>query len=80
LSYIFKKCFVRNVIARIVHKILNQISVGRVLIVADQISKILVINAKMYSHQIETPKSRPGMIIRAFVVKARNSTVLGIFQ
>jgi hypothetical protein len=59
---------------------LNQIRVGRVLIVADQINNTLVINAKMYNHQIDTPKSNPGIMIKAFVVKARNSTVLGIFQ
>jgi hypothetical protein len=48
--------------------------------VADHINKMLVINAKIYNHQIEIPKSSPGIIMRAFVVKARNSTVLGMFQ
>lgn len=63
-----------------VQRMLNQIRVGSVLIVADQISRILVINANIYSHQIEIPKSKPGMMMSALVVNARNSTVLGTFQ
>jgi hypothetical protein len=62
------------------HNILNQIKVGSVLIVADQIRRMLVTSAKMYNHHIEIPKSRPGIIIKPFVVKARNSTVFGMFQ
>ena len=66
--------------AKIDQRTLNHIRVGSVLIVADHMRRMLVTNAKMYNHHIETPKRRPGTIIKAFAVKARNSTVLGIFQ
>jgi hypothetical protein len=62
------------------HIILNQIIVGNVLTVDDQIKDKLVISAKMYSHQNCTPKIRPGIIIAALVIKAKNSTVFGRFQ
>jgi hypothetical protein len=59
---------------------LNQIIVGNVLTVDDQIKDKLVINANIYSHQNCTPKIRPGMIIAAFVINAKNSTVFGRSQ
>jgi hypothetical protein len=59
---------------------LNHIIVGNVFTVDDQISDRLVIKAIMYSHQIWVLKRRPGIIIAAFVIKAKNSTVLGLFQ
>jgi hypothetical protein len=59
---------------------LNHINVGSVFTVEDQIKDRLVTNAMMYSHQIWVSKRRPGIIITAFVIKAKNSTVLGRFQ
>jgi hypothetical protein len=59
---------------------LNQIIVGNVFTVDDQIKERLVISAKMYSHQNCTPKIRPGTMIAAFVINAKNSTVFGRFQ
>jgi hypothetical protein len=66
--------------ARIVHRILNQIIVGKVFTVADQISARLDTNANMYSHHHCLPNRRPGNIIDIFVIKAINSTVFGLFQ
>jgi hypothetical protein len=60
--------------------ILNQISVGKVFTVDDQINAKLVTRAIIYTHQMLTPKSNPGIMIRAFVIKAKNSIVLGRFQ
>lgn len=66
--------------AKIDHKMLNQIMVGSVFIVDDQIKDTLDTRAKTYSHQNCLPKSSPGKIIAIFVIKAKNSTVLGLFQ
>jgi hypothetical protein len=66
--------------AKVVQIRLNQISVGIVFTVDDQINIILEIKANMYSHQICLSNSRPGIIIIAFATKAKNSTVFGLFQ
>jgi len=47
-----KKCLAIAVIARMDHKMLNQIRVGIVFTVDDQIKDKLESNAKTYSHQI----------------------------
>jgi hypothetical protein len=59
---------------------LNQMIVGKVFTVEDQIKDMLDIRANIYSHQNCLPKSRPGKIIAILVMKAINSTVLGLFQ
>ena len=46
----------------------------------DQINAELEIKAKIYNHQNCFPKSSPGKIIAIFVMNAKNSTVLGLFQ
>ena len=66
--------------AKNTHSILNQINVGRVFTVEDQIIIKLVTKAKTYSHQNCTSKTRPGIIIAALTTKAKNSTVLALFQ
>jgi hypothetical protein len=68
------------VIAKIVHNILNHIIVGRVFTVDDHINAALDTSAKMYSHHHCLPNNKPGNIIDIFVIKAKNSTVLGLFQ
>jgi hypothetical protein len=68
------------VMAKPHHRILNQISVGIVLTVDDQIKPALEISARTYSHQISFPNSRPGKIIDALATNAKNSTVFGPFQ
>ena len=59
---------------------LNHIMVGKVLTVDDQTKARLETKANIKSHQICTPKSKPGKIIIIFVAKAKNSTVLALFQ
>jgi hypothetical protein len=59
---------------------LNQIIVGNVFTVDDQINAELEIKANRYNHQNCFPKSSPGKIIAIFVMNAKNSTVLGLFQ
>jgi hypothetical protein len=54
--------------------------VGNVLTVDDHISDRLVTKAIIYSHQIWVLNKSPGIMIAAFVIKAKNSTVLGLFQ
>ena len=61
-------------------RILNQIRVGIVFTVDDQISARLVTKAKMYSHQTWKSKKSPGMIMAAFTTKAKNSTVFALVQ
>jgi hypothetical protein len=68
------------VTASIDHRILNQIIVGKVLTVDDQISARLDTSANMYSHHHCCPSIRPGKIMQIFVMKAKNSTVFGLFQ
>ena len=63
-----------------IQRILNQIIVGNVFTVDDQIKAKLDTRAKIYSHQNCLPRRRPGNIIQIFVIKAKNSTVLGLFQ
>lgn len=74
------KCFAIDKIASKDHKILNQIIVGRVFTVDDQISARLEIKANIYSHQNCLPSKSPGKIIAIFVINAKNSTVFGLFQ
>jgi hypothetical protein len=74
------KCLAIESIASSDHRILNQMMVGKVFTVEDQIKARLEINANIYSHQNCLPKSRPGKIIAILVMKAKNSTVLGLFQ
>ena len=59
---------------------LNQIIVGNVFTVDDQINAKLEIKAKIYNHQNCFPSKRPGKIMAIFVIKAKNSTVFGLFQ
>jgi hypothetical protein len=59
---------------------LNQIIVGKVFTVDDQISARLETNAKTYSHHHCLPNNKPGNIMDIFVMKAKNSTVLGLSQ
>jgi hypothetical protein len=59
---------------------LNQIMVGKVFTVEDQISARLETKAKINNHQNCFPKRRPGNIIAIFVIKAKNSTVFGLSQ
>jgi hypothetical protein len=66
--------------AKMHHNRLNQIIVGSVFTVDDQIKNTLDTRAKRYSHQNCLPRSKPGKIIAIFVIKAKNSTVLGLFQ
>jgi hypothetical protein len=54
--------------------------VGKVLTVEDQIKARLDIRAKMYNHQNCLPSNSPGKIIAILVIKAKNSTVFGLFQ
>jgi len=48
--------------------------------VDDQISARLETKAKIYSHHHCFPNNKPGKIIHTFVIKAKNSTVFGLFQ
>jgi len=59
---------------------LNQIIVGKVFTVEDQISAKLEINAKINSHHHCFPNNKPGNIIAIFVMNAKNSTVFALFQ
>jgi hypothetical protein len=54
--------------------------VGKVFTVEDQISARLDINAKINNHHHCFPNNNPGNIIAIFVMKAKNSTVFGLFQ
>jgi hypothetical protein len=54
--------------------------VGSVFTVDDHIREKLETKAKMYSHQNCLPNNSPGKIIAIFVMKAKNSTVLGLSQ
>jgi len=84
LLYIYfsisSKCFAIDKIANKDHKILNQIIVGRVFTVDDHIKARLETKANIYSHQNCLPRRSPGNIMQIFVIKAKNSTVLGLFQ
>lgn len=53
---------------------------GNVFIVDDHINAKLDANAKIYSHHHCLSNNNPGNIIDIFVIKAKNSTVLGLFQ
>jgi hypothetical protein len=59
---------------------LNQIRVGIVLTVDDQTKPMLEMRANIYSHQISNPNKSPGIIIKALMTKAKNSTVFALFQ
>ena len=59
---------------------LNQIRVGMVFTVEDQISPRLDTSANIYNHQMLISKSSPGMIIIPLAANAKNSTVLALFQ
>ncbi len=48
--------------------------------VDDHIRAKLEIKAKTYSHQNCLPNRSPGNMIAIFVIKAKNSTVFGLFQ
>lgn len=69
-----------NIIAKNDQRILNHIKVGIVFTVDDQIRPTLEIKAKTYSHHISMPKSRPGIIITAFITKEINSIVFAFVQ
>jgi hypothetical protein len=55
-------------------------SVGIVLTVDDQIKPRLEMRANIYSHQISSPNKSPGIMIKALITKAKNSTVFARFQ
>jgi hypothetical protein len=74
------KCFAIDKIASKDHNILNQIIVGNVFTVDDQINERLEASARIYNHQNCFPNKRPGKIIAIFVIKAKNSTVFGLSQ
>jgi len=54
--------------------------VGSVLTVEDHTRAKLVARENRYSHQIKIPQIRPGIIIIILIMKAKNSTVLALFQ
>jgi hypothetical protein len=54
--------------------------VGRVFTVADHIRARLETRAKMYSHHHWRPNKRPGTMMQILAMKAKNSTVFGLFQ
>ena len=66
--------------ARIDQPILNQIIVGKVFTVDDQIKDTLDNKAKMYSHQNCFPNIKPGNIIINLTINAKNSMVFALFQ
>jgi hypothetical protein len=66
--------------AKIDQPMLNKIIEGRVFFVEDQINAKLETKANIYSHHHCLPSNSPGKIIQSFVIKAKNSTVLGLFQ
>jgi hypothetical protein len=74
------KCLHIERIASKDHKILNQIMVGKVFTVEDQIKDRLDIRANIYSHQNCLPSKSPGKMIAIFVMNAINSTVFGLSQ
>ena len=60
--------------------ILNIIMVGKVFFVEDHTKEMLDTNANMYNHHHCFSNKSPGKIIASFVIKAKNSTVLGLVQ
>ena len=66
--------------AKIIQPKLNKITVGSVFTVELQTRSILDASAKRYNHQNCTPNKSPGNIITSFVINAKNSTVLALFQ
>lgn len=74
------KCLSIDNVAKMHHNILNQIIVGNVFTVDDHIKAKLEANAKIYNHQNCFPSKRPGNMMAIFVIKAKNSTVFGLFQ
>jgi len=67
-------------LARITHKTLKRIMVGRVFFVDVQIKAKLEIIAKIYNHQNCFPNKRPGKMIAIFVENPQASTVLTFVQ
>ncbi len=66
--------------ASILQRMLNQINVGIVLTVDDQIRPRLETKAKIYNHQILISKRSPGIMIIPLATKAKNSTVFALVQ
>jgi hypothetical protein len=56
--------------------VLNPTSVGNSFFSLAHISVRLVARVKKYSHQMVTPKIKPGTIIVALAAQDKNSTVL----
>jgi hypothetical protein len=54
--------------------------VGKVFTVDDQISAKLDIKANINNHHHCLLNNKPGKIIEIFVINAKNSTVLALFQ
>ena len=67
-------------VARILQQILNQMIVGRVLIVDVIIKAILDARAKRYNHHHCLPKIRPGKIIEILVINAQASIAFTFVQ
>lgn len=66
--------------AKIDQPILNSMMVGKVLIVDDHIRAKLETKANINSHHHCFPNKSPGNIIQSLVIKAKNSTLLALFQ
>lgn len=67
-------------VAKTDHPILNKIMLGKVLTVDDHIKAKLEIKANTKSHHHCFPNNSPGKIIQSLVIKAKNSTLLALFQ
>lgn len=78
--YIAIKCLRIAMVAKIDHPILNNMIVGRVLMVDDHIRAKLETKANINSHHHCFPNKRPGNIMQSLVIKAKNSTLLALFQ
>jgi hypothetical protein len=63
-----------------IQAILRIMIVGKVFTVDDHTNAMLVPSEIRYSHHIEIPQIRPGIIMMILIMKAKNSTVLGLFQ
>jgi len=79
-NQIYIKCFAIAVVARMIQQILNQMIVGRVLMVDVIIKARLDARAKRYIHHHCLSKMRPGTIIEILVMKAQASMAFTLVQ
>jgi hypothetical protein len=75
-----QKCFKIDKLARITHRTLKRIIVGRVLRVDVQIRLMLEMMANMYNHHHCLSRRSPGKMIAIFVAKPQASTELTLVQ